>query len=50
MNEWFPVGLGCQGCVMSPWLFSIYMNGMVREVNGRMLGSGLTLVNVDIKE
>ena len=22
-----------EGCVMSPWLFSVYMDGVVREVN-----------------
>ncbi len=29
------------GCVMSPRLFNIYMNGAVREVNAGMLCSGL---------
>ena len=23
----------CQRCVMSPWLFNIYMDGVVKEVN-----------------
>ena len=32
-----------QGCVMSPWLFNVYMNGLVREVNVRVLGKGLEL-------
>ena len=26
---------------MSPWLFNVYMDGVVREVNARMLGKGL---------
>ena len=26
---------------MSPWLFNVYMNGVVREVNVRVLGKGL---------
>ena len=31
-SEWFPVNVGLrQGCVMSPWLFNVYMDGMVRE-------------------
>ena len=30
-----------QGCVMSPWLFNVYMDGVVREVNVRVLGKGL---------
>ena len=32
-----------QGCVMSPWLFNVYMGGVVREVNVRVLGKGLEL-------
>ena len=34
-----------QGCVMSPWLFSFYIDGMVREVNAQVLGRGLKLVD-----
>ena len=34
VSEWFPVNVGLrQGCVMSPWLFNVYMDGVVREVN-----------------
>ena len=29
-----------QGCVVSPWLFNVYMGGVVREVNVRLLGKG----------
>ena len=28
---------------MSPWLFNVYMDGVVREVNVRVLGKGLEL-------
>ena len=28
-------------CVMPPWLFTVYMDGVVREVNVRMLGKWL---------
>ena len=31
------VGLG-QDCVLSPWLFNAYMDGVVREVNVGLLG------------
>ena len=30
---------------MSPWLFNVYMDGVVREVNVRMLGKGLELLS-----
>ena len=32
-----------QGCMMTPWLFNVYMDGVVREVNVRVLGKGLKL-------
>ena len=42
MSEWFPVNVGLrQGYVMSPWLFNAYMDGVVREVNIRVLGKEL---------
>ena len=48
MSEWFPVNVGLrQGCVMSPWLFNVYMDGVVRDVNIRVLGKGLELLNAD---
>ena len=37
--EWFHVSVGLrQGCVMSPWLFTVYMDGVVREANNIVLG------------
>ena len=42
VSEWFPINVGLrQGCVMSPWLFNVYMDGVVREVTVRVLGKGL---------
>ena len=42
VSEWFPVNVGLrQGCVMSPWLFNVYMDSVVREVNVRVLGKVL---------
>ncbi len=38
------------GCVILLWLFNVYMNDVVREVNARMLGRCLSLVNADGKE
>ena len=40
VSELFPVNVGLkQGCVMSPWFFNVYMDGVVREVNARNLGN-----------
>ena len=41
MSEWFLVNVGLrQDCVMSPWLFNVYMDGVVREVNAGCLRNG----------
>ena len=46
MSEWFPVNVGLrQGCVMSSWFFNVYIDGMVQEVNVRVLGKGLELLS-----
>ena len=48
VSEWFPVIIGLrQGCVMSPWLFNVYMDGVVRKVNVRVLGKGLQLLSAN---
>ena len=34
VSEWFPETVGLRhGCVMLPWLFNLYIDGVVREVN-----------------
>ena len=44
VSEWFLVNDGLRHCcVMSPWLFNVYMDGVVREVYVRVLGKGLEL-------
>ena len=46
----FPVNVGLrQVCVMSPW-FNVYSDGMVREVNARVLGKGLELLSAVINQ
>ena len=48
MSEWFPVNVGLrQGCVMSSWLFNVYMDGVVREVNVRVGGKELELLSAN---
>ena len=48
MSGWFPVNVGLrQGCVMSPWLFNVYIDGVVREMNDRVLGKGLELLSAN---
>ena len=36
-----------QGCMLSTWLFDAYMDGVVREVNVRVLGKGLELLSAN---
>lgn len=44
MSESFEVKMGLrQGCVMSPWLFNIFMDGVVREVYTRVNEAGVKL-------
>ena len=41
VSEWCPVNVRLrQGCVTSPWLFNVNMDGVVREVSVRVLGKG----------
>ena len=49
LSEWFPVNVGFrQGCVMSPFFYIyIYFDGMVREVNVRVLVKGLELLRAN---
>ena len=48
MIEWFPVNVVLrQGSVMSPWLFNLYIDGVVLEANGKVLGKGLELLSVN---
>ena len=43
-SEWFEVKVGLrQGCVMSPWLFNVYMDGVVKEFKARILDKGVSL-------
>ena len=44
VSEWFEIENGVkQGCVMSPWLFNIYMDGVMKEVRQGMGDRGVCL-------
>ena len=48
VSERFPVNVGLRHCcVMPPWLFNIYMDGVVPEVNVRVLWKGLELLGAN---
>ena len=43
-GEIFRVGVGLrQGCVMSPWLFNVFMDGVMKEVREAVGDVGATL-------
>ena len=45
MGEWFAVEvLQRLGCMMSPWLFNMYMDGVAREVNTRVNNRGVEMI------
>ena len=44
-SEWFKIGNGVrQGCVMSPWLFNIYMDGVMKEMMVEAAGGGVRVM------
>ncbi len=50
LSESFNVEVGVrQGCIMSPWLFNIYMDGCIREMKVRVrdLGARLNVRGVE---
>ena len=48
VSRWFLVNVGLrQGCVMSSWLFNVYMDGVVREVNIGVLEKRLKLLSAN---
>ena len=49
-SESFEIGVGVrQGCVMSPWLFNIFMDGVMKEVKMRIRNEGAGLMKDGIE-
>ena len=47
-SEWFPVKVEPrQGCVMSTWLFNLYIDGVVREGSASVVGQSLELLGAN---
>ena len=43
-SDWFGVKVGLrQGCVMSPWLFNVFIDGVMREVQQEVRETGVSL-------
>ncbi len=48
-NESFAVEVGVrQGCVMSPWLFNIFMDGCMREMKCKVVHTGEMRLNGEV--
>ena len=47
VSKWFPVNVGLRQDCKSPWLFNVYMDGVVREVDAGVTGKGLELLSVN---
>ncbi|XP_068200534.1 uncharacterized protein [Palaemon carinicauda] len=46
VSKWFPVIVRLRlGCVVPSWLFNLFVDEVVREVNGQVLGRGLKLID-----
>ncbi len=45
LNEFFNLTVGLkQGCMMSLWLFSVYMDGVMKEIQGKKVDAGVPLM------
>src|SRR5678816_3376513 len=44
-GDWFRINNRVRlGCVMSPWLFNLYMDGVMKEFEVRMAGNGVRMM------
>ena len=43
LTEWFPVNAGVrQGCILSPFIYALFINGLVKDINALNLGINIT--------
>ena len=48
VSKWIPVNVRLrQGCVMSPWMFNVYVDALLRKVNVWGVGKGLELLSAN---
>ena len=38
----------CQGCVMSPWLFNLFMDGVIKEIRETASDMGVRLILIEV--
>src|SRR5678815_5150370 len=44
-SDWFDINNGVmEGCVMSPWLFNLYMDLVMNELEVRVAGKGVRMM------
>src|SRR5678816_4156031 len=46
-GDWFSINSRVrQGCVMSPWLFNLYMDGVMKELEVGVAGNGVKMMEM----
>src|SRR5678816_3292259 len=46
-SDWFIINSGVRkGCVMSPWLFNLYMDGVMKELKVGVTGNGVRMMEM----
>ena len=48
-TDWFPIGKGvCQGCILSPWLFNLYAEYIIRDAGLEEAQAGIKIARRNI--
>ncbi len=46
LSEFFELKVGLkQRYVLSPWLFNVFMDGVIKEIQGRAVNVGITMMS-----